>query len=107
MPRSKSLASMSVEALLKLRNDIGAVLTEKAEGLKRELKSLGQDYAEVGRVAIYGKKKKHALAGRKVAPKYRSKKNPKQTWSGRGATPLWMRDEMKGTKLKKDAFLIK
>jgi DNA-binding protein H-NS len=28
-------------------------------------------------------------------------------WSGRGMTPIWMRDEMKGTKLKKDDFLIK
>ena len=28
-------------------------------------------------------------------------------WSGRGVTPVWMREEMKGTKLKKDDFLIK
>jgi DNA-binding protein H-NS len=47
------------------------------------------------------------LKGRKVAAKYRSKKDPKQTWAGRGATPRWMRDEMKAGKLKKEAFLIK
>jgi DNA-binding protein H-NS len=29
------------------------------------------------------------------------------TWAGRGATPRWMRDEMKAGKLKKEAFLIK
>ena len=45
--------------------------------------------------------------GRKVAAKYRSKKDPKLTWAGRGATPIWMREEMKGTKLKKENFLIK
>jgi DNA-binding protein H-NS len=45
--------------------------------------------------------------GRKVAAKYRSKKDPTLTWAGRGATPLWMREEMKGTKLKKENFLIK
>jgi len=28
-------------------------------------------------------------------------------WSGRGVTPRWMRAEMKGTKLKRDDFLIK
>jgi len=28
-------------------------------------------------------------------------------WTGRGMTPVWMRDEMKGTKLTKDSFLIK
>jgi DNA-binding protein H-NS len=43
---------------------------------------------------------------RKAEPKYRSKKDPKVLWSGRGVTPVWMREEMKGTKLKKDDFLI-
>jgi DNA-binding protein H-NS len=47
------------------------------------------------------------LKGHKVAPKYRSKKDLKLTWAGRGAIPRWMRDEMKAKKLKKDAFLIK
>ncbi|HKS61420.1 MAG TPA: H-NS family nucleoid-associated regulatory protein [Xanthobacteraceae bacterium] len=44
---------------------------------------------------------------KKATPKYRSRKDPKVVWSGRGVTPVWMRDEMKGTKLKKDDFLIK
>jgi DNA-binding protein H-NS len=43
---------------------------------------------------------------RKAEPKYRSRKDPKVLWSGRGVTPVWMREEMKGTKLKKDDFLI-
>jgi len=43
---------------------------------------------------------------RKAEPKYRSKKDSKLLWSGRGVTPVWMREEMKGTKLKKDDFLI-
>jgi DNA-binding protein H-NS len=54
-----------------------------------------------------GRKSRSALNGRKVAAKYRSKKDPKVIWAGRGATPRWMRDEMKARKLKKDAFLIK
>lgn len=43
----------------------------------------------------------------KATPKYQSKKDPKVKWSGRGMTPIWMRDEMKGTKLTKGSFLIK
>jgi len=112
--RPSNFASMSVDALLKLRDSIGVVLSRKAVQLKKELASLGTDYAEVGRIAIYGKKKTrkeksngHALKGRKVAEKYRSKKDPKQTWAGRGATPVWMRNEMKGTKLTKENFFIK
>jgi DNA-binding protein H-NS len=40
-------------------------------------------------------------------PKYQSKKHKRLKWSGRGLMPIWMRDEMKGTKLTKDDFLIK
>ena len=43
---------------------------------------------------------------KKAEPKYRSRENAKIVWSGRGVTPVWMREEMKGTKLKKDDFLI-
>jgi DNA-binding protein H-NS len=54
----------------------------------------------VMRVPRTGKRKK-------PAPKYQSKKNPKLKWTGRGMLPVWMREEMKGTKLTKDNFLIK
>jgi len=43
----------------------------------------------------------------KAQPRYQSKKDKSVKWSGRGMTPIWMRDEMKGTKLKKEDFLIK
>jgi DNA-binding protein H-NS len=106
MARPSKLSLLSVDALFKLRDDVAAALSRKADALKKELAALGSDYAEVGRIAIYGKKKR-SLKGRKVAPKYRSKKDPKLTWAGRGATPVWMRDEMKAKKRKKEAFLIK
>ena len=44
---------------------------------------------------------------RKAEPKYQSKKSPRLKWSGRGMLPIWMREEMKGTKLTKDDFLIR
>ncbi len=34
--------------------------------------------------------KKGALAGKKVAPKYRNPANPEQTWTGRGVSPTWI-----------------
>ena len=34
--------------------------------------------------------KKGALAGKKVAPKYRNPANPDQTWTGRGVSPAWV-----------------
>ena len=105
MARPKSIASLSIDALVKLRNDIGDVLSQRAGDLRRQLSLLtGSDSR--GRGGRRGGRRS-ALKGRKVPAKYRSKKNPKLTWAGRGATPRWMRDEMKGGKLKKEAFLIK
>jgi DNA-binding protein H-NS len=98
MARPKSLASMSVDALLKMRDDIGTALASRANALKEQLSAMG---AEVGRVAGYGKKK--SLAGRKVAPKYRSPKG--ETWAGRGAQPVWLREAIQRGKKAED-FLI-
>ena len=44
---------------------------------------------------------------RKAEPKFQSKQDKRLKWTGRGMLPVWMREEMKGTKLTKDSFLIK
>lgn len=36
--------------------------------------------------------KKGALAGKKVAPKYRNPANAEQTWTGRGVSPAWVQE---------------
>jgi DNA-binding protein H-NS len=105
MARPKSLTKMSIEALVELRDSVTATIGEKAADLQKQLSRLTGTVARNG--ATRGRKRSSALRGRKVAPKYRSKKDPKLTWAGRGATPRWMRDEMKARKLKKEAFLIK
>jgi DNA-binding protein H-NS len=96
----QNLATMSIDALTKLREDIGAALSRKAEELKDQLKAIGADYVDVGRIAVYGKK---SLAGRKVAPKYRGANG--ETWAGRGAQPLWLTAAIKNG-AKREDFLI-
>ena len=107
MARPKSFAKMSLEALIELRDSVTGTLSERATELQHQLSrltsSIGGDGARRGRPPG----RKSTLKGRKVAPKYRSKKDSKLTWAGRGATPRWMRDEMKARKLKREAFLIK
>ncbi len=100
MPK-QNLASMSVAALVKLRDEIGMVLGRRADLLKKELASLGADYAEVGRIAVYGRKKRR---GRKAQAKYRDPKTG-ETWSGRGATARWLAAHEKQGR-KRDDFLI-
>ena len=103
MARPSKLASMSVEALIKMRDDVAAALSRKADALKKELASLGTDYAEVGRIAVYGKKRQGSLQGRKVPIKYRDKAG--NTWAGRGAQPRWLTAAIKAG-AKRDDFLI-
>ena len=89
-----NLASMSVDALLKLRGDIERTLGHKAAQLKEQLSRLGD---EVGGYKKRGRGS--SLRGRKVAIKYRDKSG--NTWAGRGAQPIWLREKLKaGAKLK-------
>ena len=103
MARPKKLSLLSVEALFKLRDDVAAAISRKAEGLKKELAAIDSDYAEVGRIAVYGKKRGGSLKGRKVPIKYRDKAG--NTWAGRGAQPRWLSAAIKAG-AKRDDFLV-
>lgn len=109
MARPKNLAKMSLDALIELRDSITSTLSAQAAELQKQLSRLSgtSDSGVTRRGRKPGRRRGSALKGRKVPAKYRSRKDPKLTWAGRGATPRWMRDEMKAGKLKKEAFLIK
>jgi DNA-binding protein H-NS len=83
MARRPNLASLSLDALLKLRDDVAAALSEKAAALRTELAALGSG---IGRAPTRGRK---SLKGRKVPPKYRDPATS-ETWAGRGARPRWL-----------------
>ncbi len=107
----KQLKTMDVSALLDLRGKIDAILTGRRKELEDQLAAFEPNGG--GHVVVNPRtaslKMPNGKAGKraKAAPKYQSKKDKSVKWSGRGMTPIWMRDEMKGTKLKKDDFLIK
>jgi DNA-binding protein H-NS len=83
---------MSVDALLKLRDDVGKVLSQKATQLEAQLSKLG------GEVGSGRRGRGSAMSGRKVPIKYRDKAG--NTWAGRGALPVWLREKLKaGAKL--------
>ena len=94
MPRPTNLSSMSVDALLKLRDDIDKALDRKATELRSQLSMLGRPAIQRG----------SRLKGRKVPPKYRSPSG--ETWAGRGARPRWLVAAIKRGK-KMEHFLIK
>ena len=94
----------------KLQRVLGKRISEQRaylEGKLSELTGFGTPKKRGRPAGSGGAGKKRKGTRKKAAPKYRSRKDPKVLWSGRGVTPVWMREEMKGTKLKKDDFLIK
>jgi DNA-binding protein H-NS len=100
MARPRHLASLSLDALVKLRDDVTEALSSQAAALRTQLASLTGAPAR-GRPKESNRKSK--LTGRKVAPKYRDKSG--NTWSGRGAQPRWMTAAIKDGG-KRDDFLI-
>ena len=106
----KSVATMDVGQLRAHIEDLQGVLAKKVDEqrsfLKRQLAALGGYVSKKATAAVksVGLGRKGTRA--KAEPKYQSKKDKSVKWSGRGMTPIWMREEMKGTKLKKQDFLI-
>ena len=101
MARRASYASMSLDALLKLRDEVSEAISGQADALRARLAALTGEAPKRGRPK--GAVRKSKLAGRKVAPKYRDRSG--NTWSGRGAQPRWMTAAIKAG-AKRDNFLI-
>ena len=109
---SMSAAKMDVAQLHAyisgLRQTLAAKIQDQREYFESQLAGLGIPATGNGRSAEPVRMSNpRAGTRKKPAAKYQSKKNPRLKWTGRGMLPVWMRDEMKGTKLKKDNFLIK
>jgi DNA-binding protein H-NS len=109
-PGTKSPDKMDVGQLRqyieKLQHALAKKVSEQRAYLEARLSELTGIGAPKRRGRPPGRGAKKKGTRRKATPKYRSKKDPKLLWSGRGVTPVWMRNEMKGTRLKKDDFLI-
>ena len=83
-----NLGSMSVDALLTLRDDVEKALSDRAKELQDQLARLGRDLGSQTRV------RGSSLKGGKVPIKYRDRSG--NTWAGRGAQPVWLREKLKG-----------
>ena len=109
----KSVATMDISQLRAHIDGLQRVLAKKVSAqrtyFENQLSQLGGYISKKASATVKtvtpgsGKTGKRA----KAKPKYQSKKTKSLKWSGRGMTPVWMREEMKGTKLTKDSFLIR
>ena len=100
----EDLKTLDTNGLLELQDRIDEVLAHRRRELEEQLERIAgraaRSDASGGNSQSYGQPKLRIL------PRYRSKKDPTVTWSGRGMLPKWMRAEMKGTALTKEDFRI-
>src|SRR4051812_43142150 len=103
----KSVATMDVSQLRAhiddLQNALAKKVSEQRSYFERQLADLGGYVSKKASAAVKAVTPSNGKAGKraKPKPKYQSKKNKSLKWTGRGMTPTWMREEMKGTKLTK------
>ena len=93
-----ALKSMSIDKLVKLKDQVEAALASKVmdqrRALESELSKLGRFQGGAGR----GKSGSGRGTRGAVAPKYRNPENPAETWAGRGLKPRWLTAAIKGGK---------
>ncbi len=99
-----NLKSMSAFELIDLRNKVEAVLSAKVGKERDALKNRLDKLSRIGGKRAEGRPK-HALAGKKVAPKYRGPNG--EMWSGRGLKPRWLVEALKGGKKAEDFLIAK
>src|SRR5436190_22802809 len=98
----KSVASMDVGQLKAYIDDLeqtlAAKIRQQREILEGQLAGL-QGYVSQKAAGVVRTVLQVPRTGKraKPKPKYQSKKDKGQKWSGRGMLPTWMREEMKGT----------
>src|ERR1700676_856581 len=114
MKRKFDLASLSIDELWELHEEVGSMLSERItaekRGLEQRLAKFNSgfifDKAENGRAALEVSQSR--AARRKyppVLPKFQNPSNPSETWAGRGKQPRWLVAQLKAGK-KINVFLI-
>jgi DNA-binding protein H-NS len=92
---ASSLAAMSLDALISMRDEAERLIKTRAsaerKALERQLLRIGEYFGETAKRPAKAKSPK----GRKAAPKYRNPANRSQTWAGRGTRPRWLQAQLK------------
>jgi DNA-binding protein H-NS len=89
---SMNFKSMSIEKLVKLKDQVENALSTKVAETRRMLQS------NLAKVTAFGAAPMRGGARGKVAPKYRNPDNPSETWAGRGLKPRWLAAALKAGK---------
>lgn len=104
------ISNLSVEELKRLQVEAEALIASKKDQAIEDAYTKILETAEsvgltVDEILEFGASKRKKGSRKAVEPRYRSKENPSETWTGRGKQPRWLVAELeKGAKL--EDFLI-
>jgi DNA-binding protein H-NS len=106
MARINGLEKMSYAELVETETRIARLKAEKQGAERARVRQKLVDIAKEHGLDIHelfgqGRKSKGS-----VAVKYRDPKNPQNTWTGRGRMPRWLVAATKGSKAKREDFLV-
>ena len=114
MKRKINLATLTMDELWALHEEVGSMLSEKITAEKRGLEErlaklnggLISDKATITRAALQvGERRTFRRKYPPVLPKFQNPSNPSETWAGRGKQPRWLVSQLKAGKKMND-FLI-
>lgn len=89
-----NLNSMSKEQLTALQKDVENALKTLESRKKAEALAAAEKAAKEFGFSLNDILRKERASGKRP-PKYRNPDNPKQTWTGRGRKPDWLKAELK------------
>ncbi|MCT8090287.1 H-NS histone family protein [Acinetobacter sp. C_4_1] len=104
------ISNLSVEELKRLQVEAEALIASKKDQAVEDAYQQILDIADnvglsIEQILEFGGSKRKKSTRKSVEPRYRSKKNSADTWTGRGKQPRWLVAELEsGAKL--EDFLI-
>ena len=104
------ISNLSVEELKKLQIEAEVLIASKKdqaiEDAYTQILAIAENLGlSIEQILEFGTSKRKKTTRKSVEPRYRSKANPEDTWTGRGKRPRWLVAELeKGAKL--ESFLI-
>ncbi len=92
------LESMSREELTDLRRNVEKALATVDERRKAEARAAAERAAREHGYSLDEVIVEQRKSGKKNPPKFRNPHDPRQTWSGRGRQPAWIKEALESGK---------
>ena len=99
---SKTLEEMSRDELLAMKADIDRAIATLDDRRRDEARAAAEKAARELGFSLDELQSAQKKSGKKNPAKYRNPEDPRQTWSGRGRQPAWMKEALANGKSRED-----